>query len=778
MPHLVRPWGGPIMRSATAGIVDASVPARPSLASILVLGAWFGLLTGLLEGLGLLIFQRINWQNWARMVHVSAPILWISPVVSFLLFVGLAIGGWGLAKIFPRLPILRVLVFLFAALAVYDWLALMSRLYYIACLTLALGIATVFSRWFVKHSAAVLRFARRTLPVNAALLILAFVVVQGGSWLGERRAIAQLPPAPAGAPNVLVIIMDALRADHVSAYGYPRLTTPEMDRLAAGGVLFENAFSTSSWSLPSHVSLVTGRYLYEHGAGGAEPEAGFEWDHPSFRGFPLVGEVMAKHGYRTAGISANRVFFTANDGFGRGFQHFADYFQSTKDALLRTLWGREVLRLYLSRNHQYRLHKRASEVNTELLDWIDRDPHIPFLAVLNYFDVHDPYGGPGNYPKPEWPLNSEIDEYDQGVKYCDDQLRFLMEALEHRGMAGNTIVIVTADHGESLAQHGLRTHGRALYRELIHVPLIVWSPGRVPSGVRVKRAVSNAGIPATAVDLGLPNTGNPFPGPLSALWRTTTSADTWPAPLSELGQNTYPEKEEKPADQVDPTSTTGYLRSLVTPEWHLISHENLGVQLYDWQRDPGENRNLANTTEGSLVALRLDALFPQGMLSRDPPDPAKAQLIGNGSFDIKSASGSVNQYFRVQVDPGSTLVVEVRTRHLKPASRLDPVLALQDRQGQPLQSCRNPGDDRLPAPLVSDPTPLAFDDVCINDDVDLYANTDSLLEFMAPADASTRMELYVHVLEWNKVTGGPKDYQLKVSGAVTPPHRPQLGYIH
>lgn len=753
------------MKSATAGMDDAAL-ARPSLVSILVVGAWFGLVTGLVEGLSLLIFQRINWQNWARMIHVSAPIAWISPVVSLLLFLGIAFGAWVVARFFPRRPLLRVLVFVFATLAVYDWLALMGRLYYIACLIFALGLAAVFSRWFAQHSAAAMRFWRRTLPLAAGLLVLAFVIVQGGYWLAERRATAHLPPAPTGAPNVLVVIMDALRADHVSAYGYPRVTTPEMDRLAAQGVLFDNAISASSWSLPSHVSLVTGRYLYEHGADSAEPEAGFDWGRPSFRGLPMVGEVLAKHGYRTAAISANRVFFTANDGFGRGFQYFADYFQSSKDAFLRTLWGREVVRLYLSRNHQYRLHKRASEVNTELLSWIDRDPQVPFLAVLNYFDVHDPYGGPGDYRKPDWPLKSDIDEYDQGVKYCDDQLRFLMQALEQRRLAGNTIVIVTSDHGESLGQHGLHTHGRALYRELIHVPLIVWSPGHIPSGVRVTRPVSNAGIPATAVDLAVPGADNPFPGPLTSLWKTSTAATNWPAPLSELGRNPYPEKEEKPADQIAPTSTTGYLRSLVSPEWHLISHENLGDQLYDWAHDPQETRNLANTAQGNGIALGLSALFPQGMLPREMPDPAKAQVISNGTFDMPDHSGSVNQYFRVRVAPGSTLVVEVRTHHLKTASRLDPVLALQDRQGQPLQSCRNPGDDRLPAPLVSDPTPLAFDDLCINDDVALSANTDSHLEFMAPADNSSPVELYVHVLEWNEFTAGPKPYQLKVSGAL------------
>ena len=123
---------------------------------------------------------------------------------------------------------------------------------------------------------------------------------------------------------------------------------------------------------------------------------------------------------------------------GRGFQHFADYFQSPKDAILRTLYGREFVRLYLSRHGRYVLHKRADVINAELTDWIDRDRKRPFLAVLNYFDVHDPYGGPGTYPPPSWGMATEIDQYDAGLKYSDDYLARLLKQLDRRGLAKNT----------------------------------------------------------------------------------------------------------------------------------------------------------------------------------------------------------------------------------------------------------------------------------------------------------------------------------------------------
>jgi len=763
------------MSSPNARSASISPVANPaSILQFLIVGAWFGLMVGLIEGLGLLLFQRINWENWARMLHVSGPIVWISPLVDLAIFLPLALGGWCAGRLFPRLPVMRIMIFLFAGLAVYDWFALMGRLYYFACLLLAIGAANVFQRWFTNHQSPALHFWNKTLPLAIGLVVLAFAFVQGRAWWTEHQATAHLPPAEPGSPNVLVIIMDALRADHVSSYGYSRATSPAMDRLAAEGVLFENAMSATSWSLPSHVSLVTGRFQYEHGASSAEPQTGFDWGHPSFRGFPMLGEALGAHGYRTAAISANRVFFTQNDGFGRGFQHFADYFHSTKDAIFRTLYGREFVRLYLGHHGTYRLHKRATEVNHELLEWIDRDSQRPFLAVLNYFDVHDPYGGPGNYPKPAWELKTELDEYDAGVKYCDDQLGFLMNELARRGLANNTIVMITGDHGESLGQHGLRTHGRALYRELIHVPLIVWSPGRVPAGVVIDRPVSNASIPATAVELAVPGAENPFPVALGALWKDPRAAANWPAPLAELGRNPYPEKEEKTADQIEPTSTTGYLRSLVTPEWHLISHENLGDQLYDWKHDPEEKTNLASTLSGSAIARNLASSFPPGTAvpSGEKPDLAQAKTIGNGTFNLQPggpASKSVNHYFRLLAAPGSTVTVEVRSRHLKPASRLDPVLAIQDGHGQLLQSCRNPGDDHLAFPAVSDPTPLAFDDLCINDDVAIGTNLDSRLEFMASASGSDPVEFYVHVLDWNELVPGRKAYQLMISGALQRP---------
>ncbi|MGA9814986.1 MAG: sulfatase [Terriglobales bacterium] len=612
--------------------------------SLLLLGLGAGIFAGLVEGVGLLFFQQLNWARWGPMIHVSGEIVWISPVVDVIFFLSLALICSVVARLVPRLPALRVLVALLTLFSVYDWLTLTGRLYHRACFLLALGVAVAFARWCGKRENTFLQFWKKVTPWLVAAWMLAFGGIQGAGWLQERSAVAHLPTAAPGAPNVLVIVMDTLRADHVSAYGYNRPTSANFDRLAQQGVLFENAVSTTSWSLPSHVSLLTGRYQFEHGIGNVQPAPWLGWGRKSLGGFPTLGELLEQRGYRTGAFSANRTYFTTSLGFGRGFQHFEDYFHSPADMFIRTLYGREFARIYLNRTDKSKVkralryfgmnsmldkdsegsgnyggaqgvRKRADVVNRELLQWIDRghndrgETH-PFFAFLNYFDVHYPYGGPPTYPKPEWDHGGRIDEYDASVKYADDALGRLMQALDQRGLTNNTLLIVTSDHGESLGQHGLTYHGQALYRELIHVPLLMWYPGHVPAA-KVQTPVTNAAIPATIIDiLGEPNT---FPcSSLSPLWQTGGGTD-WPDPLSELARNDIADKEDRAAAKIVPTATTGSMKSLVTRQWQFITHESMGDQLYDWALDPAESNNLITSPEGQSAAAGLKSRMEEMM---------------------------------------------------------------------------------------------------------------------------------------------------------------------
>ncbi len=620
-----------------------------SLGLLLRVALWFGIVTGLTEGAGLLIFQRINWAQWGRIIHVSQEILWISPLVDMLFFLLVALLASLLARLVPRLPAVRTLVFLLTFLSVYDWLTLTGRLYRSADLVLALGVAVAFTRWFGTHQDAALRFWKRSTPWVVVALALTIVGIQGGQWLQERRALAKLPSPASGSPNVLVIVVDTLRADHLSAYGYARPTSPNLDRMAQQGALFENAISTCSWSYPSHVSLLTGRYQFEHGMDKVGPMPVFGSGAPSLGGYPTLGEALEQRGYRTGAFSANRTYFSRSLGFGRGFTHFEDYFHSPADMFVRTLFGKEFARIYLVRSDKSKVkrllrflgieslldtdaegsasfgggqavRKRAAAVSQEVLGWIDDGPpQRPFFAVLNYFDVHFPYGGPRLYPRSGWPRGGVVDEYDDSVKYLDDSLAQLMAELDKRGLSQATLLVITSDHGESLGQHGLAFHGEALYREQIHVPLIFWYPGHVPAGIRLPTPVSNAAIPRTIMDLLGGNGQDIFPGPpLSALWNSPQSASNWPDPLSELAQNKYTAKQDRAAGSI-PTATTGSMQSLVTAQQQLIVHEKLGSQLYDWAHDPGETNNLINTPEGQAAAANLQSQMRRLKASRRQP---------------------------------------------------------------------------------------------------------------------------------------------------------------
>ncbi len=612
----------------------SSVRSPGNAGSLLILGLGSGIVAGFVEGVGLLLFQRINWARWGPMMHVSWEIIWISPIVDTILFVSLALICAVLARLAPRLPVVRVLVFLLTFLSVYDWLTLTSRLYHGACLVLALGVAVAFTRWCGKRESSFIQFWKKTTPWMVAAWVLVFAGIQGGKWLHERSAVAHLPPALPGAPNVLVIVVDTLRADHVSSYGYIRPTTPNIDRMAQQGVRFENAISACSWSLPSHVSLLTGRYQFEHGVGSVQPEPWLGWGGKGMGGFASLGEALQQRGYRTGAFSANRTYFSRDLGFGRGFVHFEDYFHSPSDAFVRTLFGREFARIYLKRSEHslvkralrnlgftslldqdaegsgsyggaFGVRKRADVVNKEVEEWIDRDRQRPFFAFLNYFDVHDPYGAPRSYPKPSWPQQSDVDAYDNGAKYVDDYIGRLMDEMGRRGLANDMLVVITSDHGEALGQHHLKTHGKALYWEQIHVPLVIWYSGHVPAGVTVTTPVTNAAIPATITDILGAGAQSPFPpSSLSALWQTG-GVPNWPDPLSELARNAISDKEDQAARALVPTASSGSMKSLVTAQWQLITHETMGDQLYDWVRDPAESNDFVRTPEGNATAKGL-----------------------------------------------------------------------------------------------------------------------------------------------------------------------------
>ena len=507
---------------------------------VLGLGVWCGLLLGLGEA-ALIALRRFQSD---RLLFVSSDIYWMAPLAEALLFglIGLLLL-LGSAVVRGGMPWYRVFgVYLF--LMILTALLRFGMFHPVASMLLAAGIAFQGGRLARRWIPWIPRLAIRTIPV---LLIVELLL---GGWillsrrLAERRDLASIPAASTDALNVIFLILDTVRARELGVYGYERPTTPELDRWSRRGVRFEHAFSTASWTLPSHAALFTGRQPQELHA---------NWLQPLDTQWPTLAETLRNAGYRTGGFVANLEYTSRESGLARGFATYRDYPISPgqlvlSSEILRQLTGaRWVRRLAGS---EERLNRRSAEaINGSFLDWLDRAPDRPMFAFLNYYDAHTPYNPPAEFtalfrtpgaspnpfPDRETPDSGAIypdaelqgarDLYDAGIRYLDTQIGRLLSELERRGVLERSIIVITSDHGEEFAEHGFLGHGNTLYREVLEVPLLILGPGRVPEGRVIPSPASLSALPATIVDLlALPGKDT-FPGrSLASAWTPADSA--------------------------------------------------------------------------------------------------------------------------------------------------------------------------------------------------------------------------------------------------------------
>ena len=589
--------------------------ARLSWSQPILVAAWFGLLAGILEG-GIANFLR-GVPGFA--VRVSPEILWIAPAFNLILFLLL---GFGLATLFRlrnKGPSVSLTAGLFTWVTLFGLLLLLGLLNQLASLVLSLGLGVQVARMLRTREVRALSFFQRSVSILITGAVLIGTIGAFWDYGRERYQIGKLPPAKSGSPNVILITLDTLRADHVSAYGYGRSTTPNLDRLAKSGVLFENAFSNSSWTLPSHASLFTGRLPDEHKA---------DWAEPLNENFPTLGEVLAAQGYLTGAFSANTAYVTPEWGLARGFSHFGAHGSSLVSDITSTVYGKKLALNVLPRLGYFDIpgRKRAQVVNQELIDWLNKTNGRPFFAFLNYFDLHDPYLAPDSYGKrfsenatrgdlinfrfqsrtvrrkpslTQEEIQSEIDGYDGCLAYLDAQLGDLFSELARRGLDRNTLLIITSDHGEAFGNHDLFGHGNSLYVESLHVPLIAIWPDKIPSGTRVSQVVSLNDVPTTIMRL-LDERGSSFPGiPLSRYWSENPDNQKIEPIVATLSPGRF--KGGLP----DYPVSKGGLKSLVTEQWHFILSESGRAELYAWREDPNEARNLADDPAGRIVAEEL-----------------------------------------------------------------------------------------------------------------------------------------------------------------------------
>jgi arylsulfatase A-like enzyme len=603
-----------------------------SVATLLVVAGWCGILFGLAEGANAAIRRRIHHVPTGE--YTWTELLWMAPLAASVALLAVALIAILLDRMVrARGALLRLASPFIVALAVYSLIrSLRPGIAGYAVAVLALGCAVAFARISSSRLQRVARAARWQIPVATAALFVWGIGVPRYRQFQERRARAALPVAAQGAPNVLLIIWDTARAMSLSLYGHTRETTPQLEAFAKGGAVFDRAFATSSWSLPSHASMYTGREAHE---------IRINRDIPLDGTFPTLGEVLSRHGYATAGFTGNLFYGSRDYGIARGFAWYDDE-APPSPSKLATTWTltRRVLAPWRRwrGNHQEIVRRPGDDVRSKLLAWIDRRGSLPFFASVNFFDAHEPYLAPdpafnrhfSPTPLRYWegdvrPTDPKVlsdlqTAYESCIRYVDHELGLLLDALRQRGLLENTLVIVTADHGDQFGDHGahLLGHERSLYSSVLRIPLVLVYPPRVPAGVRRDAVVSLRDIPATIIDaLGLPET-NVFPGISLLRYASGTATETEIATprFAHLDPNKF-----YPAE-MDWANKQQHRIGVMSGTLQYLVNASAQEELYDFVHDPWETRDLKNDSSAALNRFRaiVDSVLPDSMRPKAPRD--------------------------------------------------------------------------------------------------------------------------------------------------------------
>jgi arylsulfatase A-like enzyme len=457
---------------------------------------------------------------------------------------------------------------------------------------------------------------RRRLLV--ALIVALPLVVGGALWLKARRAVPRLAH-----PNILFVTFDTLRADHSSCCGYARATMPRLERLASEGVRFCHAYCAVPTTAPSHATMFTGLYALTHGL--AKNGYALAPQHET------LAARLLRAGYATAAITAS---FPVNSRFGldRGFGLYDDVYPVEGSSYrMRSFEGLPVTGGF---------DRRAAATSARALAWLthERPRDQPFFLWVHFFDPHAPYDPPAPYDRvfsvaPDaTPTERAIAAYDGEVRYADEHLGRLLDALESEGLARDTIVVVVSDHGEGLGQHDFFDHGMLLYEEAVRVPLVIRWPGRTRAGQEVTAPVSLVDLAPTLVDLaGVPKDANAMAGRSLArvLWGQEAPDPQRPIFL----QRRYYEPESARAPKIK-----GPQYGLRVGSDKLIwAPQDRVTELYDLVADPGEARNVAASQSERvrrLTALLADWVrLAPAVAHQDVSAEDAARLRAMGYFD-------------------------------------------------------------------------------------------------------------------------------------------------
>jgi arylsulfatase A-like enzyme len=331
------------------------------------------------------------------------------------------------------------------------------------------------------------------LAARWALVLLACLIVSCG--VEDKRL------------NLVIIGVDTLRRDHLGCYGYGRETSPNIDGLAARSVLFEDAVSQAPWTLPSFATMLTSLYPTQHGAGDLHSHSTASYGTRINTSFPPLAMMLLKKGYSTGAV-VNAPALAPELGIDRGFEFYS----------ATPRWTRRL----------------ADETTQDALDWIDENSKSPFFIFVHYFDPHLDYEPPApydtlfdpgytgrigrsftneDYYKMQETLVQEDDPharaewdhiralYDGEIRFTDKAVGELLDGLDKRGLAENTLIVFLSDHGEEFFDHKGFEHGHTLYNELIKVPLMFSLPGRLPRAKRIQEQVRILDVVPTVLEI-------------------------------------------------------------------------------------------------------------------------------------------------------------------------------------------------------------------------------------------------------------------------------------
>jgi len=417
--------------------------------------------------------------------------------------------------------------------------------------------------------------------------------VVGGLSAGVS-ACAQAPAAKR--PNIVVIVLDTVRRDHVSCYGHVRPTTPFLDSLASSSRVYRRAYSTASWTLPAHASLFSGLHLISHGA---------HWEHLKFEeGLAKLPEILRDHGYATHGFSGNP-FVSAHNGFAQGFEQFEDRNQTVKticpgfEACLAQR-GPEPFFVFINFSEAHDPYRSSGPFFKTFLT----DP-----AYADAYDIKKPRIRPGIGFSQEW-LKHLREHYDAEIRYADYGVEQVANALKAAGRWDSTLLMVLSDHGENFGEHDLLNHQYCVYETLVRIPLVVRYPELFPPASEEPHPVQISDVFPTVLHAAgidpqeFPSQGHSLLPGVPSPGRVVLCEYYLHAGFSG-GEGAPP----GPAAGATGRDRAQRFKAVVAGDLKFIRASKGGQELYDLRQDPYEETDLIEHPDHAADRDRMAALL-------------------------------------------------------------------------------------------------------------------------------------------------------------------------